>query len=192
MNDSISNYANLVPPLEQQELQSSLTDDGHASPLIYSQLLALYLLLNDLTNAQLLWKRIPDSVKESSPEIVAIWDVGMVLIKRELPDVYAAVDFVEWAPHLKNIMACIKESTRQRVETLIAKAYTSIELKEVAHYFGLTPEETVEQVHKLGWSLDPTGQYVMPKHNGDGSSTPVSLDTMMTKLTEYVSFLENK
>lgn len=44
--DMISIYKNLVSNLERQELESSI--HGSASPQIYGQLLAIYLLMNDL------------------------------------------------------------------------------------------------------------------------------------------------
>ena len=44
--DMISNYTNLVPHLERQELELSI--QGIPSPQVYGQLLAIYLLTNDL------------------------------------------------------------------------------------------------------------------------------------------------
>jgi len=44
--EMISNYTNLISSLERQELESSL--HGDASPPVYGQLLAIYLLTNDL------------------------------------------------------------------------------------------------------------------------------------------------
>lgn len=46
MDTMISNYTNLVPNLERQELESSV--QGSTSPQVYGQLLAIYLLINDL------------------------------------------------------------------------------------------------------------------------------------------------
>lgn len=127
--DMISNYKNLVPNLERQELESSL--HGSTSPQVYGQLLAIYLLINDLydltisifvhlifiilfytffrPNAKLLWKRIPTDVKEANSDIQAVWKVGVKLFnQRDLPDIYEVVDQYEWPGHLKNIMNSIK------------------------------------------------------------------------------------
>lgn len=59
-------------------------------------------------NAKLLWKRIPNEIKESNAEIQAVWKVGVKLFQRDLPDIYPLVDGVQWPSHLKNIMNCIK------------------------------------------------------------------------------------
>lgn len=44
--DKIADYKNLVPNLERQELDTAL--NGSTSPQVYGQLLAIYLLINDL------------------------------------------------------------------------------------------------------------------------------------------------
>lgn len=44
--DMISNYKSLVSSLERQELNAAM--NGPASPQIYGQLLAIYLLIHDL------------------------------------------------------------------------------------------------------------------------------------------------
>jgi COP9 signalosome complex subunit 8 len=63
--DFSQNYASLEFDLENQELSSS----GRCSDRIYAQLLAVYLLTNDLQNARLLWKRIPDQTKNNSKDL---------------------------------------------------------------------------------------------------------------------------
>lgn len=65
-------------------------------------------IFNVRPNAKLLWKRIPNEIKQSNSEIQAVWNVGVKLFKRELSDIYALVDSVEWPLHLNNIMNCIK------------------------------------------------------------------------------------
>ena len=65
-------------------------------------------IFNVRPNAKLLWKRIPNEIKQSNSEIQAVWNVGIKLFKRELSDIYALVDSVEWPLHLNNIMNCIK------------------------------------------------------------------------------------
>ncbi|KAH8034927.1 hypothetical protein HPB51_003490 [Rhipicephalus microplus] len=49
----------VIPPSAAQ-----LANNGVASPQAYGQLLAIYLLQNDLPNAKFLWKRIPQEIKQ--------------------------------------------------------------------------------------------------------------------------------
>ncbi|KAH9421767.1 COP9 signalosome complex subunit 8 [Dermatophagoides pteronyssinus] len=189
--DMISNYKSLVSNLERQELNAAM--NGPASPQIYGQLLAIYLLINDLPNAKLLWKRIPNEIKQSNPEIQAVWNVGVKLFKRELSDIYSLVDSVEWPLHLKNIMNCIKEATRNRMLNLIGKAYSYIRLDDVSSFLGYDETQTIEKIHALGWQYDCDTRFVTPKKmpNTMDDSSNSTLDELMIKLTELVSFLEN-
>ncbi|KAI2804665.1 COP9 signalosome complex subunit 8 [Blomia tropicalis] len=189
--DKISNYTSMVLHLERQELESSKT--GSASPQIYGQLLAIYLLINDLPNAKLLWKRIPKDIKESNSEIQAVWDVGIKISLRQFSSIYSLIDQTQWPSHLNNIMNCIKESTRDRLLTLISKAYTSYEFKDLVLCLGLSETETMEKISKLGWTYEHDNGFVVPtKQDSSNDDAPVpSFDQLMTKLTEYVSFLEN-
>ena len=66
-------YLEKISVLEDKELQSS---SGQLSFNEYCELLALYLLDNDLANAKALWNRTPEDIKSLSPEYKAIWEIG--------------------------------------------------------------------------------------------------------------------
>lgn len=93
---------------------------------MYNQLLALYLLHNDMCNAKFLWKRIPQTVKSSTPETVQIWAVGQKLWLRDYPGIYEALK-KEWSESISQIMEAVKAATRERAKTLVSKAYSSID-----------------------------------------------------------------
>ncbi|CAG2163866.1 unnamed protein product [Oppiella nova] len=181
-------YSALATDLERQELQSM---GGMASPQIYGQLLAIYLLCNDLANAKLLWKRIPTTVKTENPELSHIWDIGLKLWNRDLPAIYPLLSTYEWPNHLKNVMKYIGETTRKRALNLISKGFTSISLDEVIHYIGLTEDQTIETIQSLGWTLDTTTRFVKPSKPSINSEELSSSEEQLGKLTEYVAFLEN-
>ncbi|XP_054168103.1 COP9 signalosome complex subunit 8-like [Oppia nitens] len=186
--DSTPDYATLISDLERQELQSV---GGMASPQIYGQLLAIYLLCNDLPNAKLLWKRIPANVKTENPELSHIWEIGIRLWNRDLPTIYPLLASYEWPNHLKNVMKCIGETTRKRALNLISKGFTSISLDEVIHYIGLSKEETIEKIRSLGWTIDMTTNFVIPSKISNNVEELTSSEEQLAKLTEYVAFLEN-
>uniref|UniRef100_A0A0C9S0W8 Putative cop9 signalosome subunit csn8 n=1 Tax=Amblyomma americanum TaxID=6943 RepID=A0A0C9S0W8_AMBAM len=93
-------YSKLAADLEQQELEAA---DGIASPQTYGQLLAIYLLQNDLPNAKFLWKRIPQEIKQSHPELGNIWKVGQALWYKDFPAIYTGLA-QEWPDDIKPIM----------------------------------------------------------------------------------------
>ena len=76
---------------------------------------------------------------------------------------------------------------------LNCKAYTSIRIQDVASFLGLDKNETIEKVKSLGWTLNDNNEYVTPikPATTPDESSPVSYDDMMSRLTEYVAFLEN-
>ena len=54
-----------------------------------------------------MWKRIPDNIKSEHPELKKIWDVGVALWNRNLPNVYSALE-QNWSEGVANIMTAVK------------------------------------------------------------------------------------
>lgn len=196
-------YASLAKALESQELESPA---GQTSPQIYGQLLAIHLLFNDLTSARLLWKRIPDQIKTTNNELALIWTVGKLMWKKNYSEIYSTINSCPvWPNHLKNIMKLILESTRQRVISLISRAYSSISLSNAAQLLGLSQEETIALAPSLNWSLDSESGHLNITQCDNNTTTNVTqknrsnptvwgLDNgteLMEKLTDYIIFLES-
>lgn len=75
---------------------------------------------------------------------------------------------------------------------LISKAYSSIRMKELAILIGYTEEETVAKAASLSWRYEAASGYIFPtKMSPTDENASGSFDQLMTKLTEYVAFLEN-
>ncbi|KAF7488665.1 COP9 signalosome complex subunit 8 [Sarcoptes scabiei] len=189
--DAISSYKEMAKNLEHQELKSSLNET--VSPLVYGQLLAIYILINDLPNAKLIWKRIPKDIKENHKEIVLAWNVGVKIIQRDWAAIYPMIDSVDWPNHLKNIMSCLKESTRERMLISIGKAYSSIKLSDICAALGLDKIETIQKIKTFDWEIDEDGEYVKPKRliETSAESSQIMMEELTSKLTDFVSFLEN-
>ena len=192
-------YASLSKKLETQELESP---GGQTSPQVYGQLLAIYLLINDLTSAKFLWKRIPDDIKAANAELSLIWSVGKLMWKKNYAEIYKTINSCPtWPNHLKNIMKLILESTRQRVTELISKAYSSISLKDATNLLGCTEEETLNIAQTLSWSYDSDSGYLSINQCDNSNATQknrsgqtvLGLDNgteLLEKLTDYIIFLE--
>lgn len=55
-------------------------------------------------NAKYLWKRIPPSIKTSTPELANIWTVGQGMWKRDFPAIYKALNAIKWSDAILEIM----------------------------------------------------------------------------------------
>ncbi|KAK1789106.1 hypothetical protein P4O66_015053 [Electrophorus voltai] len=99
------NYQKLLEQCETQELEAP---GGIATPQVYSQLLALYLLHNDMNNARYLWKRIPQAIKTANPELAAVWAVGQRIWQRDFPGIYSAIAGYQWSETILPVMESLR------------------------------------------------------------------------------------
>jgi len=203
LSNSTEEEKKLCEELEKQELDAP---GGIASGPIYLKLLALYLLQNDLCNAKYLWKRTPQSVKLSTPELNFIWNVGQKMWLRDFPGIYAALK-QEWSEGIAPIMQKLTESTRGKALHLISNAYSSINLDDFSGLVGLPLDQSIQLAQKCGWTVDHASKMVAPLKSvngfsmknikqfvGDRAPPPVcstASEEQLIKLTEFVSFLEN-
>lgn len=195
--DFTLDYASLAKKLECQELESPA---HQASAQVYGQLLAIYLLFNDLTSAKFLWKRIPDKTKKENHELSLIWNVGKLMWKKNYAEIYRTINSCPaWPNHLKNIMKLILQSTRQRVIELISRAYSSIHVSDASKLLGLSESETLQLIEsQSNWSLESESNHIkveskeaispsMQHSNGNTQSGT----ELLKKLTDYITFLES-
>ncbi|KAB0357061.1 hypothetical protein FD754_001217, partial [Muntiacus muntjak] len=121
---------------------------GIATPPVYGQLLALYLLHNDMNNARYLWKRIPPAIKSANSELAAIWSVGQRIWQRDFPGIYSTINAHQWSEAVQPIMEALRDATRRRAFALVSQAYTSIIADDFAAFVGLPVEEAVKDIHR--------------------------------------------
>ncbi|KAM9305821.1 COP9 signalosome complex subunit 8 [Gastrophryne carolinensis] len=181
-------YQRLLEQYEEQELEAP---GGVANPQVYSQLLALYLLHNDMNNARYLWKRIPPAVKSSNAEIGWIWEVGQRIWLRDFPGIYTAIAAHQWSENIQPIIEAVRDATRRRALGLVSQAYTSISADDLAAFVGLPVEEAVKGVIEQGWNADSATRMVMPKRPDSAPLSQIPNEQQLARLTDYVAFLEN-
>ncbi|XP_039611054.1 COP9 signalosome complex subunit 8 isoform X2 [Polypterus senegalus] len=104
------NYSKLLEQCEAQELEAP---GGIATPQVYGQLLALYLLHNDMNNARYLWKRIPQALKTANLELGAIWAVGQHIWQRDFPGIYTTIAAYQWSESIQPIMDALRGVVNQ-------------------------------------------------------------------------------
>ncbi|XP_064598229.1 COP9 signalosome complex subunit 8-like [Liolophura sinensis] len=180
-------FAKIASDLETQELESPL---GVAAPNVYSQLLAIYLLQNEMSHAKFLWKRIPQAVKAANAEMGFIWAVGQKIWLRDFPGIYDSLK-KDWSEPIKNIMTALQESTRQRAFMLVSQAYSSISGDDLASFVGLPLKEAIDAAIQRGWEANAQTRMVMPKKPAPPPDPPLPNEQQLGVLTDYVSFLEN-
>ncbi|XP_023679653.1 COP9 signalosome complex subunit 8 isoform X1 [Paramormyrops kingsleyae] len=182
------NYDKLLEQCEVQELEAP---GGVATPQVYAQLLALYLLHNDMNNARYLWKRIPQAIKTANPELIAIWAVGQRIWQRDFPGIYSSIAAHQWSESIQPVMEALRESTRRRAFVLVAQAYTSITAEDFAAFVGHSVDEAVRGAVAQGWQADPNTRMVIPQKPDPPPVSLVPNEQQLARLTDYVAFLEN-
>ncbi|XP_071791744.1 COP9 signalosome complex subunit 8-like [Asterias amurensis] len=177
----------LLVQCESQELEAP---GGVATPEVYSKLLGLYLLTNDMNNAKFLWKRIPQPIKTANPELGLVWAVGQCMWQRNFPATYASLN-KEWSETAKPIMEAISANIRQRMYHLISSAYTTIEAEEFATYVGLQVEPAIAAATAEGWQYNAENNMISPRKPGTQPDQAIPSEQHIAQLTDFVSFLEN-
>ncbi|XP_032253552.1 COP9 signalosome complex subunit 8-like [Phoca vitulina] len=201
--ESAFSFKKLLDQCENQELKAP---GGIATPPVYGQLLALYLLHNDMNNARYLWKRIPPAIKSANSEWGGIWSVGQRIWHRDFPGIYTTINAHQWSETVQPIMEALRDATR-RAFALISPAYTSIIADDFEAFVGLPVEEAMKGILEQGWQADSTTRMVMPKKPVAGaldvyfnwfiplseptSVPPIPNEQPLARLTDYVAFLEN-
>ncbi|XP_023374014.1 COP9 signalosome complex subunit 8 [Otolemur garnettii] len=186
MAEGAFSFKKLLDQCENQELEAP---GGIATPPVYGQLLALYLLHNDMNNARYLWKRIPPAIK--SVKVV----------------INLTINAHQWSETVQPIMEALRDATRRRAFALVSQAYTSIIADDFAAFVGLPVEEAVKGILEQGWQADSTTRMVLPRKPVAGSLDvsfnkfsplsepapvpPIPNEQQLARLTDYVAFLEN-
>jgi len=175
---------------EQQELSGN----GVVSPDTYKQLLAIYLIDNDVVNAKFLWKRIPPAIKAENSELQAIWKIGQYLWKREFASVYPCAKNEEWSSVVQPLIEKLVVTLRRRMVRLVVQAYSVIRVGDLGNLLGLTEAEAIELATTESWDINSEERLIRPRrvlkesYNIDQLET---FDQLMNSLTDYVTFLEN-
>ncbi|EDL40090.1 COP9 (constitutive photomorphogenic) homolog, subunit 8 (Arabidopsis thaliana), isoform CRA_c [Mus musculus] len=194
MADNAFSFRKLLDQCENQELEAP---GGIATPPVYGQLLALYLLQND----------IQQFLFQANSELGGIWSVGQRIWQRDFPGIYTTINAHQWSETVQPIMEALRDATRRRAFALVSQAYTSIIADDFAAFVGLPVEEAVKGVLEQGWQADSTTRMVLPRKPASGTLDvslnrfiplsepapvpPIPNEQQLARLTDYVAFLEN-
>ncbi|KAL2897166.1 COP9 signalosome complex subunit 8, partial [Bienertia sinuspersici] len=62
----------------------------------------------DINSARFLWKSMDSAIKDSQPEVIAVWKIGQKLWTRDYGGVYEAVRSFNWSPEIQPIVAAFE------------------------------------------------------------------------------------
>lgn len=96
----------------------------------------------------------------------------------------------EWK-WIKNLFFFFPEKTHQRAAHLVATAYSSLSVDALAAFTGLSVEQAIQQGLDAGWQIDRETNIVKPCRPVNNTVQVVNCEDQISKLTDFVSFLEN-
>ncbi|XP_010527435.1 PREDICTED: COP9 signalosome complex subunit 8-like [Tarenaya hassleriana] len=145
---------------------------------------------DDLNSARFLWKTIPTNIRESRPELTAAWNVGQKLWTHEYASVYEAIRGYDWSEEAKDIVAAFSDLYTKKMFQLLLSAYSTITIRDMALFLGMTEADAISYVMQQGWEVDSASQMVTVKKQT--TKTEQKLDaSKLQRLTEYVFHLEH-
>jgi len=148
--------------LESQEV-SGHSSSGEAAETLYALQLVAYLITDQLSSSRFLWKRLPKSLKTNSKELKALWQIGQAMWTKNNQQFYKSVEGYAWNKRVRPLVLLLLEHFRQRMEHLIAQAYSSISIRDCSAMLGLSPEQTVTHItNDLHWGYDAAKAFVFP------------------------------
>ncbi|GAB0097276.1 COP9 signalosome complex subunit 8 [Sergentomyia squamirostris] len=175
--------------LERQELDAP---NGVGTVQLYTELFALYLFKNELSQARFLWKRIPQNIKTGNVELERMLTVLQCLWSNKNVEFYKAITF-EWSKPIAKVMGELKEKIQAETINLIGRAYSSIFENVFSDMTNHSPDAVTETCKSLNWEIieGPFPRLIIPKKPPVEKIVFTSCEEQLQKLTDFVSFLEN-
>jgi len=174
------------------ELQLQLAAQGIKEPegWPYSIHLLGHIYTQDINSARFLWKRMPSSVKESQPEVVAVWKIGQCMWTHDYAGAHGALHSFTWSAEVQQIITALSDSYTKRAFELLLAAYSTISVADTAQFLGMSKEDALAYTLQRGWTLDSASQMLTVK------KMPAVVDqrlhsSTLQNLTEYVFHLEH-
>ncbi|CAK8530241.1 unnamed protein product [Lathyrus sativus] len=156
----------------------------------YAVHLLSHFYVHDINSARFLWKTIPSSIKESKPEVTAVWKIGQQLWLRNYGGVHEAIRGYEWSQELQGFISAFSELYTKEVFQLLVSAYSTISIEDAALFLGMSKDDATSYVLQQGWTVDSSSGMLTVKKQP--VVTEQKLDPRkLQQLTEYVFHLEH-
>ncbi|GAQ90147.1 hypothetical protein KFL_006060010 [Klebsormidium nitens] len=148
-----------------------------------------HVILQDLNSARFLWKRIPQSMKLSNPELQAAWRIVQALWQHDRPEVHRALKGYAWTQPAQGLVTAIGEEFGMQMFKLLSTSYSSMYVDEAARILGVTTAETIALALQRGWSVDPTSKILTTTKSRERPEQKTDVSHLQN-LTDYVFQLE--
>ncbi|EGD73883.1 hypothetical protein PTSG_05578 [Salpingoeca rosetta] len=189
------NIDGLVQHCTDIELDEKSSPKGVAPGNVYLVLLLAHLIQHDLSSARFLWKRIPQSVKQECPELIAAWQIGQALWKGISPR--DALTAYSWNPLATALVAELKEAIVTRAFKKMTKAYATVDMDTVLRSTGMSEAECIKHATTvMQWEYDAQARAFTVKREEEGTDSKATgaatllTDSGLAALTETVVALE--
>ncbi|XP_073156355.1 COP9 signalosome complex subunit 8 [Henckelia pumila] len=149
-----------------------------------------HIYVDDINSARFLWKMIPLAVRDSQPEVSAVWKIGQRLWSRDLVGVHEAIREFNWSPDTQSIVAAFSELYTKRMFELLLSGYSTISIEDTALILGMNEDDATNYALQQGWTLDPTSRMLTVKKQVVAAEQKVH-PSKLQQLTEYVFHLEH-
>lgn len=133
---------------------------------------------------------IPLAVKDSQPEVSAVWKIGQRLWARDHVGVHEAIREFNWSPDTQSIVAAFSELYIKRMFELLLSGYSTISIQDTALFLGMNEDDATNYTLQHGWTLDPTSRMLTVKKRMVAAEQKVD-PSKLQQLTEYVFHLEH-
>lgn len=115
-------------------------------------LLAALLANDDVLRARLLWKRLPESLKEH-PDLKALADASFLLFRARYHEFFLTLKNYAWS--WPTIICGLYDSRRRHLLKSISHAYSTVSIEFLKQ---MVPD--LEELHiPPNWALDPSSKY---------------------------------
>jgi len=184
------NFHELLDRLEEIELESN---NGIPTREVFACMVATNLIVDDVVNAKMVWKRIPSELKSDSAEFDKLWNIGKKCWSHDYSGLFTELDKnQEWNPYLKPLMTSLAIAARDRVLSLVEKSYKSVRLTSLSTLLGMTNHDSAMALaSERNWPVEQGFTFPLKSTTSTTSRSRVdAADDALATLTEYVSFLE--
>lgn len=179
------------------QLENAEMANGVLASEQYIELLCLYLRFDRTMDAKFLWKRISREVKSTEPLLHQIWNLFVLLFKKQHSKFLSACQELLKSPTIPCPISSHVSAVRQRVQDSIIdsikSSFSCISIEKLTSMLSLPQNEAVCLMKN--WTLSPDGLYLIEPtevaQHVPGPDHSKLMTEFLQTLTEFSSFMEN-
>jgi hypothetical protein len=143
--DDVFRVATLHAFVMPRTCAAQCAENPKDSQPLYSAHLLTYPIENEIHSARFLWRRIPKKIKETDPELNAIWTIGQNVWNKKYTEIYQSAQAYNWSPGTVLFVQAFVEKFRERTFKLVSSAYSNISTADLATLLGLGEQDAIKR-----------------------------------------------